>query len=184
MALSNSISVSVSVSVSTTTPRPNYTCSLSFRHERPFLALLPISLSTNTLQFPLLRAAAAAKSQTGPVEKKRSSSSANKKRKKKGKRGGAVDDGDGNNAQSDGLSFSEVEIVEDESGLGAVGSSVSGSDSRSLGYYGTPLPKPPAGFVVDDHGKVLMASTKRIATIVSSFSMLKSLLKLLLLVRF
>ncbi|PON61815.1 hypothetical protein PanWU01x14_142330 [Parasponia andersonii] len=177
MALSNSISVSVSIS--TTTPKPNYTCSLSFRHERPFLAL-PISLSTNTHRFPLLRVAAAAKSQTGPVEKKRSSSSTNKKRKKKGKRGGAVDDGDGNNAQSDGLSFSEVEIVEDESGLGAVESSISGSDSRSLGYYGTPLPKPPAGFVVGDHGKVLMASTKRIATIVSSFSMLKSLLLLFL----
>jgi hypothetical protein len=28
------------------------------------------------------------------------------------------------------------------------------------------MPKPPAGFVVDDHGKVLMASTKRILTIV------------------
>uniref|UniRef100_A0A1D1YEV1 Protein KIAA0664 n=1 Tax=Anthurium amnicola TaxID=1678845 RepID=A0A1D1YEV1_9ARAE len=30
----------------------------------------------------------------------------------------------------------------------------------------SPLPKPPAGFIVDAHGKVLLASSKRIATIV------------------
>jgi hypothetical protein len=75
----------------------------------------------------------------------------NKKKKRKG-------------GESKDLSFSEVEIVDD---FGA-GSSDSGSDSRSLGYHPTPLPKPPAGFVVDDHGKVLMASSKRIASIVSS----------------
>ncbi|XP_042493984.1 uncharacterized protein LOC122073457 [Macadamia integrifolia] len=38
----------------------------------------------------------------------------------------------------------------------------------SQSYHPLPLPKPPAGFVLDDHGKVLMASTKRIATIVDS----------------
>lgn len=31
------------------------------------------------------------------------------------------------------------------------------------------LPKPPAGFVLEDHGRVLLASNKRIATIVSTF---------------
>lgn len=65
--------------------------------------------------------------------------------------------------------------MEDDSASADVGSSISGSDSPSLGYYATPMPKPPAGFVVDDHGKVLMASNKRITTIVSSFSMLKFL---------
>lgn len=33
-------------------------------------------------------------------------------------------------------------------------------------YQPLPLPKPPAGFVVDDQGRVLMVSNKRIATIV------------------
>lgn len=32
----------------------------------------------------------------------------------------------------------------------------------------SPLPKPPAGFVVDQYGKVLMVSSKRLATIVDS----------------
>lgn len=31
----------------------------------------------------------------------------------------------------------------------------------------SPLPKPPAGFVLDAHGRVLAAASKRIATIVS-----------------
>lgn len=34
-------------------------------------------------------------------------------------------------------------------------------------YHPLPLPKPPAGFVLDEQGRVLMASNKRIATIVS-----------------
>ncbi|RWW22559.1 hypothetical protein BHE74_00011655 [Ensete ventricosum] len=32
--------------------------------------------------------------------------------------------------------------------------------------HSSPLPKPPAGFVLDDHGRVLLASSKRIVTIV------------------
>lgn len=39
-------------------------------------------------------------------------------------------------------------------------------ESSHQSYQPLPLPKPPAGFVLDDHGRVLMASTKRIATIV------------------
>ncbi|XP_042480171.1 uncharacterized protein LOC122061049 isoform X2 [Macadamia integrifolia] len=42
------------------------------------------------------------------------------------------------------------------------------SDALSQPYQQLPLPKPPAGFVLDDHGNVLMASSKRIATIVDS----------------
>lgn len=44
-----------------------------------------------------------------------------------------------------------------------------------LRYRPSALPKPPAGFVLDSHGRVLMASSKRIATMVnptcSSFSL-------------
>lgn len=50
-----------------------------------------------------------------------------------------------------------------------------GSDERSLPFQQMPLPKPPAGFVVDDHGRLVMASApaKRIATIVSFFLLRK-----------
>ncbi|KAK6125557.1 hypothetical protein DH2020_040698 [Rehmannia glutinosa] len=47
----------------------------------------------------------------------------------------------------------EVEVLE------------SPSQSAHSPYSALPLPKPPAGFVLDEQGKVLMASNKRIATI-------------------
>lgn len=50
----------------------------------------------------------------------------------------------------------DVEVVEEEE-------EEDGEGNETL----TPLPKPPAGFVLDPHGRVLMASPKRIATIVS-----------------
>ncbi|KAJ7957060.1 BTB/POZ domain-containing protein TNFAIP1 isoform 2 [Quillaja saponaria] len=96
----------------------------------------------------------AAKPQTGPV-KKRSSWQSKKKKNSKSKRVG--DD-------SDGLNLKDVEIVE-SLGIDEDGPSASNS---SLGYHPTPLPKPPSGFVVDDQGKVVMASTKRLATIVDA----------------
>ncbi|KAJ6839826.1 uncharacterized protein M6B38_311700 [Iris pallida] len=43
-----------------------------------------------------------------------------------------------------------------------------GSGGRFQTYHPSPLPKPPAGFVLDGHGRVLMASSKRIATIVDA----------------
>ena len=45
----------------------------------------------------------------------------------------------------------------------------SGSESNSVPYQPLRLPKPPAGFILDDHGRVVMVSPKRIATIVSPF---------------
>ncbi|CAL9185463.1 unnamed protein product, partial [Musa hybrid cultivar] len=38
-------------------------------------------------------------------------------------------------------------------------------DRRS---HPSPLPKPPAGFLLDQHGRVLLAASKRIATIVDA----------------
>lgn len=84
---------------------------------------------------------AAAKPQSGPVKKRPTSNS--KKKKKPDKRTSPNTD---------------VEIVEDVE---------MSSQSQLNGYQPLPLPKPPAGFVLDEQGRVLMASNKRIATIVS-----------------
>lgn len=43
------------------------------------------------------------------------------------------------------------------------------SQSAQSPYSALPLPKPPAGFVLDEQGRVVMASNKRIATIVSFY---------------
>lgn len=68
------------------------------------------------------------------------------------------------------MSLRDVEIVEenDDFDEGSSSSSSTSTTTRSLAYYSHPLPKPPAGFVVDEPGRVLMASNKRIATIVDS----------------
>ncbi|BBH02507.1 hypothetical protein Prudu_013093 [Prunus dulcis] len=147
-----------------TTPSTTSSLHLKQAHYFPlftfhFNQLFPLSVSFPTPSSTPTRlhisVCAAAKSQTGPV-KKRSPSGTNNNKKKKRKGGGGGD--------SEDLSLSDVEIV-DNLGASGVGSSGSGSSSRSLGFHPTPLPKPPAGFVVDDHGKVLMASSKRIASI-------------------
>ncbi|KAI4369286.1 hypothetical protein MLD38_017745 [Melastoma candidum] len=41
-----------------------------------------------------------------------------------------------------------------------------GEGEGSAGFHPTPLPNPPAGFVLDDQGRVLLVSNKRLATIV------------------
>ncbi|KAG2716126.1 hypothetical protein I3760_03G109700 [Carya illinoinensis] len=149
-------------SISTTPSAPSSSFSFfSFRH--PSLPPFPTSTSfpipnpssTATLRLTLCRAA---KSQTGPLKKP----PANKK-KKKSKGGGRG---------SEASNFREVEVVHDLGGdNGDAGEDVEeylGSDERSLPFQQMPLPKPPAGFVVDDHGRLVMASApaKRIATIV------------------
>ncbi|RRT54018.1 hypothetical protein B296_00007848 [Ensete ventricosum] len=40
-------------------------------------------------------------------------------------------------------------------------------DSQLRRSHPSPLPKPPAGFLLDQHGRVLLAASKRIATIVN-----------------
>lgn len=55
------------------------------------------------------------------------------------------------------------------------------SQSDESPYSALPLPKPPAGFVLDDEGRVLMASNKRIATIVSFNFLFSTLLFIIVL---
>ncbi|XP_022844689.1 uncharacterized protein LOC111367852 [Olea europaea var. sylvestris] len=60
-------------------------------------------------------------------------------------------------------------IVEDDFEIDrSSGVEVRQSESQQPPYQQLPLPKPPAGFVLDDQGRVLMASNKRIATIVDT----------------
>ncbi|XP_042975110.1 uncharacterized protein LOC122306700 isoform X1 [Carya illinoinensis] len=153
----------MSSSISTTPSAPSSNLSLlSFNLHHPLPPFAPsfsISLPmpnpcpTATLRFTLCRAA---QPQTGPPKKPPAS-----KRKKKSKGGGSG---------SEALNLRDVEVVRD---LDVVGNDNDveeyvGSDARSLPHQPMPLPKPPAGFVVDNHGRVVRASAaaKRIATIV------------------
>ncbi|KAK3411342.1 hypothetical protein EUGRSUZ_I00111 [Eucalyptus grandis] len=92
----------------------------------------------------------ASKSQGNPV-RKRQPSGAGKRKKKPAKEDGAARD---------------VEIVDDFVIGEGEGEGSGGLGASSAGYHPTPLPKPPAGFVVDDQGRVVMASHKRLVTIV------------------
>ncbi|XP_054804699.1 uncharacterized protein LOC129307817 [Prosopis cineraria] len=129
-------------------------------HLKQPLLLSPVSISFPTPNFNPSRVRViifcTAKSQTEPV-KKRSSSTGNKKKRKKGK------DGVGD---SRALDLSDVENVNDFSVVENGPSSCSSSSNASFSYHPTSLPKPPVGFVVDDQGKVLLASNKRLATLV------------------
>ncbi|KAF5457892.1 hypothetical protein F2P56_021966 [Juglans regia] len=128
-------------------PLPPFTPSFSISFPMPNLS------PTATLRLALCRAA---KPQTGPPKKPPAS-----KRKKKSK---------GGCSGSEALNLSDVEVVRELGVIGNDGDVVEylGSDARSLPHQPMPLPKPPAGFVVDNHGRVVMASAaaKRIATIV------------------
>ncbi|GMG99833.1 hypothetical protein Nepgr_001673 [Nepenthes gracilis] len=64
------------------------------------------------------------------------------------------------------LSTVDVEIKQERGSGSGGGEGERGKITRSQGYVPLPLPKPPAGFVVDEQGTVLMVSSKRIATIV------------------
>ncbi|KAH9668640.1 hypothetical protein KPL70_021475 [Citrus sinensis] len=114
--------------------------------KHPFVSFPVSNLNFVKLSPQLCLAAAKSQSQSqsqtgtgGPVKKR----SPNKMKKKKSR---------AEQTSLQDLSFNDVdvEILNDDEN-----------------YPPTPLPKPPAGFVVDDTGRVLMASDKRIATIVS-----------------
>ncbi|XP_022750888.1 uncharacterized protein LOC111299737 isoform X2 [Durio zibethinus] len=145
----------------TSTPPSNFPC---FHHKNSF-PWFPVSVPcqnpTYSSTSSLLPLCFAAKSQTGGPVKKRSSSAAGNKKRRKGKSG----HGDDNLKK---LSLRDVEIVEETAYDNEALAFSSTTTSRSLIYHPPSLPKPPAGFVVDDNGRVLMASNKRIATIVDS----------------
>ncbi|XP_028771092.1 uncharacterized protein LOC114728365 [Neltuma alba] len=138
-------------------------------HLKQPLLFSPASISYPTPNFNSSRVrviiCCASKSQTEPVKKRSSSAGSRRKKKKKGK------DGADN---SRALDLSDDEIVDDfsvvEHGPSSSSSSPSSSSNSnsnaSFAYHPTSLPKPPAGFVVDDQGKVLLASNKRLATLV------------------
>ncbi|GMJ03911.1 hypothetical protein like AT4G33480 [Hibiscus trionum] len=137
------------------TPPPSFFPSL--HHKYPFPSF-PISLPNNTSASTLLPLRFASKSQAGgPVEKP-----SNKKRSK-GKRDYVDDD-------FKVLSVRDVEIVEGNVDVNQRLASVSSTTNttRSLPYHPQSLPKPPAGFLLDDTGRILKVSNKRVATIVDS----------------
>ncbi|KAL0535771.1 hypothetical protein IC582_024696 [Cucumis melo] len=121
--------------------------SLSRRRPSNFIHFLNLSLPNRP---PCL--CRASNSQPGPFPKQ-SASASSKKRKKKDKGDSKV------------FNPNNFEVVDDFS-FDDAGPSSSTSTSTYLSYHPSTLPKPPAGFVLDDHGKVLMASNKRIATMV------------------
>ncbi|KAJ6917706.1 hypothetical protein NC652_019897 [Populus alba x Populus x berolinensis] len=149
---------------------PDFTRRLAVEAKQNTFVSFPISIQNpNSIRLPICHATA--KSQTGPVKKRSSSSSTtspntNKKKKRRSKGG-----------SGDNLNLRDVEIVKDDGGLADVqvddddddidDSFYSDSVSRKVSTHpNMPLPKPPAGFVVDDSGRVLLASTKRIVTMV------------------
>ncbi|KAB1210501.1 hypothetical protein CJ030_MR6G010797 [Morella rubra] len=148
----------MSSSISTTPSAPSSNLSFFSLHLRhslpPFLTStslpIPSPSPTASLRLTICRAA---KPPTGPVKKRPSN-----KKKKKSKDGGGA---------SEALDFSDIEVVRDTDIVDNDDDSDDG-DARLLPYQPMGLPKPPAGFVVDDHGTVVMASApaKRIASIV------------------
>lgn len=139
-------------SISTTTPS---NLSIMLPHLNP--QFRPSSFSSSSLSISIsipkplrLALCRAAKQQSGPVKKP-------KKKKKVGGGGGS----DGSRV----LRLEDVEIEDDGDGFGPDSRTeeIEGSSQR---YQPLPLPNPPAGFIVDDQGKVLMVSNKRIAIIV------------------
>ncbi|KAK6259182.1 hypothetical protein SCA6_013656 [Theobroma cacao] len=148
-----------SISLTSTPP----STSPSYHHKNPFPSFpVSIRISGNSSASALLPLCFAAKSQTGGPVKKRSSSVAGNKKRRKGR------SGDDDNLKE--LSLRDVAIVEEnvDDDEGSSSSSSSTTATHALAYHPPPLPKPPAGFVVDDTGRVLMASNKRIATMVDS----------------
>lgn len=126
----------------TSSPSPSpspRSSNLSFFPFPQFALQIP---SLQTLRLSLTPCNAAPKPQTGPNSKTKTKAKTKKKKKSNNK----------------GLDFSNVEVVNDDDDNG----------EGDLGLSGAPLPKPPAGFVVDDHGRLVMASppSKRITTIV------------------
>nr|XP_043633202.1 uncharacterized protein LOC122604371 [Erigeron canadensis] len=99
----------------------------------------------------------AAKQQNGPVKKRQSSTNNKKPVKNKGKNGGFSSKGFVTELENEDDGVFEETTSSSSGGGGGAG---------KVRYQPLPLPKPPAGFLVDDQGRVVAVSDRRIATIV------------------
>nr|GMC93137.1 uncharacterized protein LOC109146573 isoform X1 [Ipomoea batatas]GMC98747.1 uncharacterized protein LOC109146573 isoform X1 [Ipomoea batatas]GMD20424.1 uncharacterized protein LOC109146573 isoform X1 [Ipomoea batatas]GME20503.1 uncharacterized protein LOC109146573 isoform X1 [Ipomoea batatas] len=118
--------------------------SYSARFKPSFPISVPVFSSSNHRALRLC-CYAAAKQQTGPVKKR-----TNSKTKK--------------NKRSSSSTSLEAEVIDEDVELEFYERGAASSER----YHPLPLPKPPAGFVLDEQGRVLMVSNKRIVTIVDS----------------
>lgn len=150
-------------SFSLTSPSPSSTLSYSnILHQFPNpSSSFPVSLSVSSPSNTRRHLRLSITSALNPQTKKASTGSSggggnggtNKKRKKKGKSSNLKE----NWEVRDAVVLEEEEDYNDD-------------DDASLARNSPPtIPKPPAGFVIDETGRVLMASKKRIATVVSHF---------------
>lgn len=153
-------------SFSLTSPSPSSTLSYSnILHQFPnpsssFPVSLSVSSPSNTRRHLRLSITSALNPQTKKASTGGSNGnggSTNKKRKKKGKSPNLKENWEVRDA---------LVLKEDD------------DDDASLANSPPTIPKPPAGFVIDETGRVLMASKKRIATVVSHFSPLPTPTKL------
>ncbi|KAI7743543.1 hypothetical protein M8C21_000742 [Ambrosia artemisiifolia] len=142
--------------ISSSTTLPTHTPLINPKfNQSPFssLSITPNSNPRNPSYKNLFFCSAAKQQQSGPVKKRQSNNnnSSNKKpMKNKAKNGSGF---------KKGFSVTEEESDEFEE--------TSSSDSSGkVRYQPLPLPKPPAGFLVDDQGRVVAVSDRRIATIV------------------
>ncbi|CAI9285164.1 unnamed protein product [Lactuca saligna] len=142
--------------ISSSTTLPTYTALLNPKFNQSSFSSLSLSPNSNprkNSRKKLFRCSAAKQQQSGPVKKRQSSSSStnNKKPVKKNTKNG----GSGSGFKK-GFGVNEEEDDDYEE-------TTSSSKAR---YQPLPLPKPPAGFLVDDQGRVVAVSDRRIATIV------------------
>ncbi|TKY60456.1 hypothetical protein E2542_SST17555 [Spatholobus suberectus] len=132
----------VALSHSSAPPTVNFNSSTLLKF--PISASFPIPNSTSRIF------CRAANSRTDPVKSK----SKNKKKKRKK----SADDSLPNN-----INPNDFEVLNDFPLQNAPHTDASDS---SIHYPSTPLPEPPAGFVLDDNGNVLHASPNRLVTVV------------------
>ncbi|CAF2147202.1 unnamed protein product [Brassica napus] len=138
-------------SFSLTSPSPSSTLSYSNIHQFPNpSSSFPVSLSVSSPSNTRRRLRLSITSALNPQTKKASTGSGgtSKKRKKKGK---SVN-------LEENWKLREADAVLEEEDYD--------DDDGSLANCPPTIPKPPAGFVIDETGRVLMASKKRIATVV------------------
>ncbi|WZZ23967.1 hypothetical protein YC2023_007368 [Brassica napus] len=138
-------------SFSLTSPSPSSTLSYSNIHQFPNpSSSFPVSLSVSSPSNTRRHLRLSISSALNPQTKKASTGSGgtNKKRKKKGK----------SSNLEENWKLREADAVLEED--------YDNDDDGSLANSPPTIPKPPAGFVIDETGRVLMASKKRIATVV------------------